>query len=52
MKERAGFLPVTFFSRDLSNAGMAVELARAGWNLAILIQTKFEKAGVGEAPRP
>jgi hypothetical protein len=28
-----------------------MDLARAGWNLAILIQTKFEKAGVGEAPR-
>jgi hypothetical protein len=27
-------------------------LAGAGWNLAILIQTKFEKSGVGEALRP
>jgi hypothetical protein len=25
---------------------MTVELASAGWNLAILIQTKFEKADV------
>ncbi|MEH6736244.1 MAG: hypothetical protein V7690_16595 [Shewanella sp.] len=33
--------------------GIAVDplLARAGWNLAILIQTKFDKSGVGEAPR-
>ncbi|MGI2110238.1 hypothetical protein ACRN9C_12680 [Shewanella frigidimarina] len=34
--------------------GIAVDplLAGAGWNLAILIQTKFEKSGVGEALRP
>ena len=33
--------------------GVAVDplLARAGWNLAILVQTKFENSGVGEAPR-
>ncbi|WP_350977895.1 hypothetical protein [Shewanella sp. AC34-MNA-CIBAN-0136] len=33
--------------------GIAVDplLARAGWNLAILVQTKFENSGVGEAPR-
>jgi hypothetical protein len=33
--------------------GIAVDplMARAGWNLAILIQTKFDKSGVGEAPR-
>jgi len=33
--------------------GIAVDplLARAGWNLAMLLQTKFEKSGVGEAPR-
>jgi hypothetical protein len=32
-------------------AGMTKYLARAGWNLAMLIQTKFEKSAVGEAPR-
>ncbi|MGX9462206.1 hypothetical protein ACWXWU_13375, partial [Shewanella sp. A14] len=33
--------------------GIAVDplLARAGWNLAILIQTKFEKSDIGEALR-
>ncbi|WP_137226576.1 hypothetical protein [Shewanella sp. MEBiC00475] len=33
--------------------GIAVDplLVRAGWNLAILIQTQFDKSGVGEAPR-
>jgi hypothetical protein len=34
-----------------SITGMTKYLARAGWNLAMLIQTKFEKSGVGEAPR-
>ena len=33
-----------------SIAGMTPYLARAGWNLAMLLQTKFEKSGVGEAP--
>jgi hypothetical protein len=35
-----------------SITGITVVLARAGWNLAILIQTEFEKSGVSEAPRP
>ncbi|MEO3682599.1 hypothetical protein ABHN84_09915 [Shewanella vesiculosa] len=34
-----------------SIAGMTPYSARAGWNLAILLQTKFEKSGEGEAPR-
>ncbi|PIY68174.1 hypothetical protein, partial [Shewanella sp. CG_4_10_14_0_8_um_filter_42_13] len=34
-----------------SIAGMTPYFARAGWNLAILLQTKFENSGVGEAPR-
>jgi hypothetical protein len=61
MKSKAGFISVATFSlfenvagtARVIQEGIAVDplLARAGWNLAMLIQTKFEKSGVGEAPR-
>ncbi|QDE31526.1 hypothetical protein [Shewanella polaris] len=60
-KLKSGLISVATFSlfenvagtAGVIQEGIAVDplLARAGWNLAMLIQTEFEKTGVGEAPR-